>query len=171
KNGTKRGEAGASLPVPDLAPGWHIKPDVVLTIPEFLVSRTAQDDYEYIYVPTNFAVDKWIQAAEVLPGDRRVVHHATVSVIAADKVAKKEEENAKSTAGEDKYHYRTSKVLHLRRDAPVVDDGCSSPDGGGVPGEPSGYLNIVPGIYLPGHLAETRPSGYALRIPAGSYLQ
>ena len=46
-----------------------------------------------------------------------------------------------------------------------------SPDGGGVPGEPSGYLNIVPGIYLPGHLAETRPPGYALRIPAGSYLQ
>jgi hypothetical protein len=32
-------------------------------------------------------------------------------------------------------------------------------------------LNIVPGIYLPGHLAETRPPGYALRIPAGSYLQ
>jgi hypothetical protein len=53
----------------------------------------------------------------------------------------------------------------------VVDDGCSSPDGGGVPGKGSGYLNIVPGIYLPGHLAETRPPGYALRIPAGSYLQ
>ena len=35
----------------------------------------------------------------------------------------------------------------------------------------SGYLNIVPGIYLPGHLAETRPPGFALRIPAGSYLQ
>jgi len=59
----------------------------------------------------------------------------------------------------------------MRPDAPVVDDGCSSPDGGGVPGKGSGYLNIVPGIYLPGHLAETRPAGYALRIPAGSYLQ
>jgi len=107
----------------------------------------------------------------VLPGDRRVVHHATVSVVAAAKVAKKEQENAKSEAGVDKYHYRTGRVLHLRRDAPVVDDGCSSPDGGGVPGESSGYPNIVPGIYLPGHLAETRPAGYALRIPAGSYLQ
>jgi hypothetical protein len=32
-------------------------------------------------------------------------------------------------------------------------------------------LNIVPGIYLPGHLAEVRPPGFALRIPAGSYLQ
>ena len=103
---------------------------MVFTIPEFLVTSATMDDYEYIYVPTNFTEDKWVQAAEVLPGDRRVVHHATVSVIAADKVAKKEEENAKSDAGEDKYHYRTGKVLHIRKDAPVLDDGCSSPDGG-----------------------------------------
>src|ERR1700730_14173689 len=171
RTGTKEGDAKDLRAAPAFPEGWHIKPDIVLTIPEFTVTGGSQDDYEYIYVPTNFAEDKWIQAAEVLPGDRRVVHHATVSVIAADKVAKKEEENSESNAGEDKYHYRTGKVLHLRRDAPVVDDGCSSPDGGGVPGESSGYLNIVPGIYLPGHLAETRPSGYGLRIPAGSYLQ
>ena len=171
RTGTREGDAKDLPPAPVFAEGWHIKPDVVLTIPEFTVPGGSQDDYEYIYVPTNFTEDKWVQAAEVVPGDRRVVHHATVSVIAADKVAKKEEENAKSDAGVDKYHYRTGKVLHLKRDAPVVDDGCSSPDGGGVPGEPSGNLNIVPGIYLPGHLAETRPSGYALRIPAGSYLQ
>ena len=171
RSGTKEGDSKDLPPAPVFVEGWHIKPDVVLTIPEFIVAGGSQDDYEYIYVPTNFTEDKWVQAAEVAPGDRRVVHHATVSVIAADKVAKKEEENAKSDAGVDKYHYRTGKVLHLKRDAPVVDDGCSSPEGGGVPGETSGYLNIVPGIYLPGHLAETRPSGYALKIPAGSYLQ
>jgi len=171
KNGTKKGEAKNLSPASALTPGWHITPDVVLTIPEFLVSKTAQDDYEYIYVPTNFAEDKWIQAAEVLPGDRRVVHHATVSVIAQSEVAKHLEQHSKNDAGEDKYHYRTGKVLHLRPDAPVIDDGCSAPDGGGIPGESSGYLNIVPAIYLPGHLAETRPPGYALRIPAGSSLQ
>ena len=171
RTGTKEGDAKDLPPAPQFVEGWHIKPDVVLTIPEFTVAGGSQDDYEYIYVPTNFTEDKWVQAAEVVPGDRRVVHHATVSVIAADKVAKKEEENAKSDAGVDKYHYRTGKVLHVKRDAPVVDDGCSSPEGGGFPGDTSGYLNIVPGIYLPGHLAETRPSGYALRIPAGSYLQ
>jgi mono/diheme cytochrome c family protein len=171
RTGTKEGDAKDLPPAPVFLGGWHIKPDVVLTIPEFTVLGGSQDDYEYIYVPTNFTEDKWVQAAEVLPGDRRVVHHATVSVIAADKVATKKEENAKADAGVDQYHFRTGKVLHLRPDAPVVDDGCSSPDGGGMPGESSGYLNIVPGIYLPGHLAETRPSGYALRIPAGSYLQ
>jgi mono/diheme cytochrome c family protein len=171
RTGAKEGDPKDLPPAPIFQEGWHIKPDLVLAIPEFTIHAASQDDYEYIYVPTNFTEDRWVQAAEVMPGDKRVVHHATVSVIAADKVAKKEEEMSKSDAGVDKYHYRTGRVLHLRRDAPVVDDGCSSPEGGGIPGETSGYLNIVPGIYLPGHLAETRPSGYALRIPAGSYLQ
>jgi mono/diheme cytochrome c family protein len=171
RTGAKEGDPKDLPPHPVFEEGWHIEPDLVLAIPEFTIHAASQDDYEYIYVPTNFTEDRWVQAAEVMPGDKRVVHHATVSVIAADKVAKKEEEMSKSDAGVDKYHYRTGKVLHLRRDAPVVDDGCSSPEGGGIPGETSGYLNIVPGIYLPGHLAETRPSGYALRIPAGSYLQ
>jgi mono/diheme cytochrome c family protein len=171
RTGAKEGDPKDLPPAPAFAEGWHIKPDVVLTIPEFLVNAASMDDYEYIYVPTNFTEDKWIQAAEVLPGDRRVVHHATVSVIPASEVAKKMEASAKANAGEDKYHYRTGKVLHIRKDAPVLDDGCASPDGGGVPGTPSGDLNIVPGIYLPGHLAETRPAGFALRIPAGAYLQ
>jgi hypothetical protein len=96
KNGTKRGEPGVSSADPVLTQGWHIKPDVVLTVPEFPVPKTVQDDYEYIYVPTNFTEDKWIQAAEVLPGDRRVVHHATVSVIDQAEVAKHLEKQAKT---------------------------------------------------------------------------
>ena len=171
RTGAKEGDAKDLPPAPVLTEGWHIKPDVVLSIPETKVSGAQMDDYEYIYVPTNFKQDMWVQAAEVMPGDKRVVHHATVSVIAADKVAEKEADNVKADAGVDQYHYRTGRVLHLRKDAPVIDDGCAAPDGGAVPGESAGYLNIVPGIYLPGHLAETRPPGYALRIPAGSYLQ
>src|SRR5206468_9797874 len=88
--------------------------------------KTALDDYEYIYVPTNFTEDKWIQAGEVLPGDRRVVHHATVSVIDQAEYAKHLAEHAKENTGVDEYHYRTGKVLHLRPDAPVIDDGCSA---------------------------------------------
>ncbi|PYV49364.1 MAG: thiol-disulfide isomerase [Acidobacteria bacterium] len=127
RTGAREGDPKDLQSPPVFSEDWHIKPDSVLTIPEFTVSGASQDEYEYIYVPTNFTEDKWVQAAEVLPGDKRVVHHATVSVVTADR--------------------------------------------GGVPGSMAGYVNIVPGIYLPGHLAETRPAGYALRIPAGSYLQ
>jgi hypothetical protein len=171
KGGMKKGDAKDAPPAPVLEQGWHIKPDVVFTIPEFPVPKTALDDYEYFYVPTNFTEDKWIQAGEVLPGDRRAVHHATVSVVDQAELVKHVAEHAKEDAGVDQYHYRTGKVLHLRPDAPVIDDGCAAPDGGGIPGNPSGYLNIVPAIYLPGHMPEMRPPGYALRIPAGAYLQ
>ena len=171
KGGTKQGNPKDLPPAPVFEKGWHFKPDVVFTIPEFLVPRTAQDDYEYIYVPTNFTEDKWIHAGEVLPGDRRVVHHATVSVIDRAEYEKHAAEQVKENAGTDEYHYRTRKVIHLRPLAPIIDDGCSAPDGGGIPGQSSGYLNIVPAIYLPGHMPEVRPPGYALRIPAGAYLQ
>src|SRR5262244_543153 len=40
KGGAKRGEAAGPPAAPMLSTGWHIKPDVVLTIPEFSVSKT-----------------------------------------------------------------------------------------------------------------------------------
>ena len=166
RTGAQEGDAKDLPPAPVFAEGWHIKPDVVLTIPEFLVSGSTMDDYEYIYVPTNFTEDKWIQAAEVMPGDRRVVHHATVSVIAASEVAKKEAENVKADAGEDKYHYRTGRVLHIRKDAPVINDGCSSPDGGGVPGRVGRICEYRAGYLLAGSSRRDAASG--LRIENSS---
>ncbi|HLH02286.1 MAG TPA: hypothetical protein VKX25_05930 [Bryobacteraceae bacterium] len=169
KAGSPEGDPKDLPPAPVFKDGWHIKPDVVLTIPETTVAAANQDDYEYIYVPTNFTEDKWVQAAEVVPGDRRVVHHATVSVVAAKDVPKLENPNAH--AEEDQFHFRTGKVNHLKMDAPVSDDGCVASNDPRVKDWSGGYLNYVPAIYLPGHLAETRPPGYALKIPAGSYLQ
>jgi len=167
KSGAKEGSPEDLPPAPEFKDGWHINPDLILTIPEQTVSAGNQDDYEYIYVPTNFTEDRWVQAAEVVPGDRRVVHHATVSVIAAEKVSigKKPGENV------GKFQFRTGQVNHLKPDAPVSDDGCAPSTVPGLKSFSSGGVNHVPGIYLPGHLAEVRPPGYALRVPAGSYLQ
>jgi hypothetical protein len=170
--GAKEGDPKDLPKTPVFQAGWHIQPDVVFTIPEATVAAGNQDDYEYIYVPTNFTEDKWIQAGEVVPGDRRVVHHATVSVVSADKVPQLRERHTDQAEHADSpFHFRTGQVEHLKPDVPIVDDGCSLPNGGGLPGQPSGGVNYVPAIYLPGHLAEVRPPGYALRVPAGSYLQ
>jgi mono/diheme cytochrome c family protein len=169
KGGAKEGDPKDLLAAPEFHDGWHIQPDLVVAIPETAVPAANQDDYEYIYVPTNFTEDKWIQAAEVVPGDRRVVHHATVSVISADKVPNLQKAHDEDAKAGEKYTYRTGKVNHLRPDLPVVDNGCATPPI--HPYQSTGYLNYVPGIYLPGHLAEVRPPGYALKIPAGSYLQ
>ena len=56
-------------------------PDLVLEMPkEFHVPATGTLDYQYIPVPTHFTEDKWVEAVEVRPGDRGVVHHAIVVV-------------------------------------------------------------------------------------------
>lgn len=170
KGGAKEGDP-KDLPEPPVFPeGWHIRPDAVLPIPnEHPVSATTSDEYAYIYVPTNFTEDKWVKIAEVLPGDRRIVHHATVSVVPGDRVSK--DQLGKVRRGKDsKYRYSTGNVTHIRPEVPVLDDGCSSPEGGALPGSKPSPVNFL-SIFLPGHIPEVRPDGYAIKIPAGSVLQ
>ena len=71
------------LPAPKEFPeGWSIgTPDVVFEIPEpYTVSAQGVLPYVNLRVPTNFKEDRWIQAAEAVPGDRSVVHHIIVYV-------------------------------------------------------------------------------------------
>jgi hypothetical protein len=37
-------------------------------------------DYQYIVLPGGFSEDKWVEAAEMRPGNRSVVHHAVVYI-------------------------------------------------------------------------------------------
>jgi len=62
--------------------GWKIsKPDMVFEMPyEFHVPAQGEIDYQYIPVPTHFTEDKWVEAVEVRPGNRAIVHHAIVVV-------------------------------------------------------------------------------------------
>jgi hypothetical protein len=60
--------------------GWNIgKPDVVIKMPNaFDVPAKGEIEYQYIVIPSGFTEDKWVQAIEVRPSDRAVVHHAMV---------------------------------------------------------------------------------------------
>jgi hypothetical protein len=81
--GAKEGNA-ADAPKPRVFPkeGWRIPaPDVVFEMPEdFAIPAKGTIDYQYISVPTHFTEDKWVEMAEVRPGDRSVVHHSIVMV-------------------------------------------------------------------------------------------
>ena len=78
--GAKEGNPKDLPPVPQFADGWNIgKPDVVFYLPqEFTVPATGVVEYKYFKVPTNFKQDMYIQAAEIRPGERGVVHHIIV---------------------------------------------------------------------------------------------
>jgi mono/diheme cytochrome c family protein len=72
------------------ATGWQLprQPDVVLpmrSVP-FTVPADGSVEYQYFVVDPGFKEDKWVSAAEVIPGNRSVVHHSIVFVRPPDGV-------------------------------------------------------------------------------------
>ena len=79
-SGAPKGDLKDLPPAPKLAEGWEIgAPDAVISMPrEFEVKESGTIAYQFFEAPTNFTEDKWIQAIEVRPGARSVVHHVLV---------------------------------------------------------------------------------------------
>ncbi len=82
EQGTPLGDTKDSPPPRTYYEGWEIgQPDVVFELPEtYYVPAQGVVSYVYFRVPTNFKEDRWVQAAEAVPGDRSVVHHIIVYV-------------------------------------------------------------------------------------------
>jgi peroxiredoxin len=71
----------ADLPPPrTFADGWIIPgPDAVVRPDRpFNVPAEGTVEYQFIEVDPGFREDRWVRAAEVRPGNRKVVHHCTV---------------------------------------------------------------------------------------------
>lgn len=79
--GSPRGSGSAPQP-PVFPDGWRIGvPDAVFEMTEpFAIPPSGEVDYQHIIVPTGFTEGRWIQAIEVRPSNRRIVHHAVVFV-------------------------------------------------------------------------------------------
>jgi len=64
--------------------GWRLprEPDVVVPMRDepFTVAAQGVIDYQYFAVDPGFTEDKWVQAADIVPGDRSVVHHVIVFI-------------------------------------------------------------------------------------------
>ncbi len=76
-SGAHRGDPADAPEALEFLEGWNIgEPDMVLQLPEpFPVPAEGTIDYQYLVIPTNFAQDRWVVAAEVRPDNRAVVHH------------------------------------------------------------------------------------------------
>jgi hypothetical protein len=79
-SGAPQGDPKDLPAAPKFSSEWEIgKPDLVLGMAKaFDVPASGTINYQYFTVPTNFTADKWIQAIEVRPGTRSVVHHVLV---------------------------------------------------------------------------------------------
>ena len=77
----------AESPTPRAYPeGWQIGvPDAVFEFAEpVMVKATGVMPYQTVIVETNLPEDRWVQAIEVQPGDRNVVHHALIHLDGPD---------------------------------------------------------------------------------------
>jgi hypothetical protein len=79
--GAPQGDPSAAPKPLDFPEGWRIgKPDAVIEVPKpFEVPASGTVPYQYISVPTGFTEDKWVEAIEVRPSNRTVVHHINAS--------------------------------------------------------------------------------------------
>jgi Copper type II ascorbate-dependent monooxygenase, C-terminal domain len=130
---------------PTFPEGWMIgKPDAVVSMKEpFEVKPEGTIAYQYFEIPTNFTEDKWVQAIEVRPGVRSVVHH--VLVFARD-------------LGPPKPPTVVNAAFKS-----VVPKG---PFGGGG----SGGRGVLIATTAPGTNAMTFPAGSAVKLKAGTIL-
>jgi hypothetical protein len=77
--GLPAGNAADAPPAPTFADpnAWQIgEPDFVFAMPEpYVVPKDRVDEYQFYRVRANFPEDRYIQAIEMRPGNRAVVHH------------------------------------------------------------------------------------------------
>ncbi len=75
--GAPKGDPKDLPPPVEWVEGWGIgKPDKIYELPQaYDVPASGVIDYQHVIVPTGFTEDTWVQAAEVRPTDRMVVHH------------------------------------------------------------------------------------------------
>jgi hypothetical protein len=80
--GAPEGDPKQTGALPRFETGWNIgKPDVLIDIGrDFEVPAQGTVDYQYFSVPTNFTEDKWVEAAEIRPDRRAVIHHVIVFI-------------------------------------------------------------------------------------------
>ena len=81
--GAPQGDLKELPPTPTFAAsGWHQNrpPDLILPMSDkpYQVKADGVLNYQFFRVDPHFTEDKWIEAAEVLPGNRAVVHHVLV---------------------------------------------------------------------------------------------
>jgi len=163
---------------PVAADGFKLgPPDIVIDIGEDFAVPPGDDVRKTFVVPTNFSEGKWIRAAEVLPGNPKLVHHVHLSVLAgtAQNGPVDEEGNALGSRSPQLWDVVRGQAL-LKDSAPVVNDACAAnlpalPDMGITAAEGGSFATMLPGkgpdifdVFGDGSTAKWIPAGAKLQF-------
>lgn len=84
EQGTPEGDRADLPKAYESVAGWRLprEPDAVIEMRKrpFVVPADGTVDYQYFVVDPGFTEDRWVTAAEVIPGNRSVVHHTIVFI-------------------------------------------------------------------------------------------
>jgi hypothetical protein len=85
--GAVEGDSKDLPPQRNFIDGWNIGvPDAVVTMPiKYSVPAQGVIQYKFFAVPTNFKEDRYVQLAEIRPGNRSIVHHIIVDSVVPTK--------------------------------------------------------------------------------------
>lgn len=154
---------------PKFTEGWALgQPDQIIDIGVDHAVQPGLDAYEHFVVPANFREGRWIQSAEIRPGNRQVVHHVHVLLV-QDDVKNMEVASTANMPSLSNFLLREGKLSRIRQDAPAWNDGCAEklPDLPYLTGAQEGGL----AAFLPGRPPDVFPAGTAKWIPAGAKLE
>jgi len=168
--GGRFGNPAQLPPAPTFAADWDIGvPDAIVTMhEEFHVPARGTIEYMYFEAPTNFTEDKWVQAIEIKPGARDVVHHVLVFARPPDPPAPNVSPKGASAPGVAPAGAPSSppKPVLVFDAANKIDD---TPRNDSLHAPPKRIGTLI-GTTAPGTNVITFPEGTALRIRAGSIL-
>lgn len=166
--GAPEGEPRDLPPAPVFVDGWRLgKPDLVIDIGRDYAVVPGADTYEHFVVPTNVTEGRWIRAAEIRPGNRRVVHHVHVNLIQDEKQAGPTSVEAMTAL--NSFLVRDGNLTVIRDDAPVVNDACTA-DASDLP-YLQGFQEGALASFLPGRAPDVFPEGMAKWVPPNSKLE
>ena len=156
---------------PKYADGWQIgQPDAVFALREdYPVPASGTVEYKYFEVPTNFTEDKWVQAFEVRPGNRSVVHHVIVFARPPAKPAPAEGAPQNGTAPKPRRQGPFSFAPGMEEpkdDAVEAAKRGPNNDRPAAKGGPGAFV----AAFAPGQAVRTYAEGTAIKIPAGATL-
>lgn len=141
--GAPEGDRKAAPKPPVYTAGWTLgEPDVELSPDtEYQVPAEGRDEYRCFVLPVEFKRDAYINAVQIRPGNRAVVHHVIVYI---DPTGKSLEADARDPA-----------------------PGFESPSAGA--GAPVPGATMLSG-WAPGNRPRFAPQGMAMRVPKGARL-
>jgi hypothetical protein len=171
--GAPEGSRADLPPAPVHPTGWAIKqPDAVFEMAEaYAVPPTGTIDYKHFEVPTNLTEDKWIQAFELRPDARAVVHHIIVYARPPRRVPQPGAPQAAPPAAAGAVRrvppFAMAPGMNLPPDHRTTMAKQTVPNDRPVPRE---GLGIFVGGFAPGQGVRVFHEGTAMRLPAGSTL-